>query len=85
MGLVLIRGAIAGEHAGDTAAEAMVCLVVFAAIGWVAGWVADYLILDSVEQRYRSRVQWYREALLEAGWETPAKADEERTPVTKAP
>lgn len=69
MGIVLMRGALAGEHAGAVAQEALVCLIFFAMVGWVAGWITEYLILDSVEQHFRARVQWYREALVDAGWE----------------
>ena len=67
MALVVIRGAIRGELADAVAAEAIVAMLVFAMVGGVAGWIADYLVRDSMETRFRKRVEWYREELIEAG------------------
>jgi len=68
MGLVVLRGAIRGEAAGDVAIEAIVALAVFAAIGGVAGWITDYLVRDAVEQQFRTRVDWYRQGLIDSGY-----------------
>ena len=67
MGIVGIRGAFFGESAESVAKEAIVALVVFAGVGAVAGWVAEYLVRHSVEQMFRSRIDWYRKELIEAG------------------
>ena len=69
MGLVGLRGAILGEFASSVAQEAIIALVVFSGIGFVAGWIADYLIRDSLERKYRARVEWYRDGLIDAGGE----------------
>ena len=71
MGMVGIRGAFFGESAESVAKEAIVALVVFAGIGALAGWVAEYLVRNSVEQMFRSRIDWYREGLIEAGYLKP--------------
>lgn len=65
MGLVVLRGALFGQHAADVAIDAIIALVVFAAVGWVAGWIADFLVRDSTEQMFRARVDWYRSGLVE--------------------
>ncbi len=67
MGLVVLRGAIRGGLADNVAMEAIVALLVFAAVGAVAGWIADYLVRDSLERKFRARVEWYRQGLLDAG------------------
>ena len=72
MAMVAIRGALHCELAAEVAMEAMVALIVFALIGYVAGWIADYVVRDSLEQSFRSRVQWYREGLVEAGLDPTA-------------
>ncbi len=69
MGLVGLRGAIMGEFASSAAQEAIVALVVFSGIGLVAGWIADYLIRDSLERKFRDRVEWYRRGLVDVGGE----------------
>ena len=69
MGLVGLRGAIMGEFASSVAQEAIIALVVFSGVGFVAGWIADYLIRDSVERKFRARVEWYREGLVDEGCE----------------
>ena len=71
MGIVGIRGAFFGEPAESVAKEAIVALVVFAGVGAVAGWVAEYLVRHSVERMFRSRIDWYREGLIEAGYLKP--------------
>jgi len=63
MGLVVLRGAVNGELAGQVAFEAIGVLIVFLGIGAVAGGIADYLVRDAVENLYRKRVQWYREGV----------------------
>lgn len=69
MGVVVLRGALYGEAAGEVALEAIFALAVFAVIGGVAGWIADYLVRDAVEQSFRKRVDWYRQGLIDAGYE----------------
>ena len=68
MGLVVLRGAILGELAADVAMEAIKAMLVFACVGGVAGWIADYLVRDSLERTFRSRVDWYRNGMIEAGY-----------------
>ncbi len=68
MGLVVLRGAIHGELAASVAMEAIVAMLVFACVGGVAGWIADYLVRDSLERMFRSRVDWYRKGMIEAGY-----------------
>ncbi len=65
MGLVVLRGAILGEPAGNVALEAIAAMAVFAVIGGAAGWIADFLVRDAVEQAFRKRVDWYREGLID--------------------
>ncbi len=67
MGLVVFRGAIFGELAGEVAIEAIIAMVVFAGVGGVAGWIADFLVRDSLEGMFRKRVDWYRQGLIDAG------------------
>jgi hypothetical protein len=69
MAMVGLRGAIMGEFASSVAQEAIVALVVFSGVGLVAGWIADYLIRDSLESKFRARVEWYREGLVDEGGE----------------
>ena len=74
MGLVVVRGVINGELAGNVAQEAIVAMLVFACVGAVAGWIADYLVRQSLEGLFRKRVDWYRQGLIDAGYieaETP--------------
>lgn len=68
MGLVVLRGAINGELAGNVAVEAIIAMIVFMGIGSVAGWISDYLVRDSLERVFRARVDWYREGLVDAGF-----------------
>lgn len=77
MGLVVLRGAICGELADEVALEAILAMVTFAGIGAVAGWIADHLVRDSTESLFRSRVDWYRKGLIDAGYieEESAKDD----------
>ena len=75
MGMVVLRGAIQGEHAGSVAVEAMVALCVFMVVGAIAGWIADYLVRDALERMFRARIEWYRQGMKEAGYiedDTPA-------------
>ena len=67
MGLVALRGAVLSEPAGSVALEAITAMAVFAVLGGLVGWVADTLVRDAVEQAFRKRVEWYREALSDAG------------------
>ena len=76
MGLVGLRGAILGEFASSVAQEAIMALVVFSGIGFVAGWIADYLIRDSLERKFRDRVEWYRDGLVDAGGEEDKSSSE---------
>jgi hypothetical protein len=66
--LVVLRGAICGELADEVALEAIFAMVVFAGVGAVAGWIADQLVRDSLESMFRSRVDWYRQGLIDAGY-----------------
>lgn len=68
MGLVVLRGAIHSEPAASVAMEAIQAMLIFACVGGVAGWVADYLVRDSLERMFRSRVDWYRHGMIEAGY-----------------
>jgi hypothetical protein len=68
MGLVVLRGAIHGELAAAVALEAIVSMIIFMGIGWVAGWICDYLVRDAVEAAFRTRVDWYRQRLIDAGF-----------------
>ena len=68
MGLVVLRGAIHSEPAAGVAMEAIQAMLIFAGVGGVAGWVADYLVRDSLERVFRSRVDWYRNGMIEAGY-----------------
>ena len=68
MGLVVLRGAIRGELAASVAMEAIVAMLVFSCVGGVAGWIADYLVRDSLERMFQSRVDWYRKGLIDAGY-----------------
>jgi hypothetical protein len=71
MAIVVLRGAVHGQPIDAVTAEAMVAMLVFAGVGYVAGWIADYLVRDSLEQKFRSRMDWYRKGLVDAGM-TPA-------------
>ena len=68
MGLVVLRGAIHGELAASVAMVAIMAMLVFSCVGGVAGWIADYLVRDSLERMFRSRVDWYREGMIDAGY-----------------
>ena len=68
MGLVVLRGAVQGELAGNVAKEAIVALLVFACVGAVAGWICDYLVRQTLEDLFRRRVDWYRQGLIDAGY-----------------
>lgn len=68
MGVVVLRGAIQGEHAANVATEAIAMLLVFTCIGAFAGWTADHLVRDSLERMFRARVEWYRKGLIDAGY-----------------
>jgi hypothetical protein len=77
MGLVVLRGAIHGELAASVAMEAIMAMLVFACVGGVAGWIADYLVRDSLERMFRSRVDWYREGMIDAGYlDTDSSGDQ---------
>ena len=65
MGLVVLRGILHGELAGQVATEAIGVLIVFLGIGAVVGAIGDYLVRDAVEDLYRKRVQWYRDGVSE--------------------
>lgn len=67
MGLVALRGAVLGEPTASVALEAITAMAVFAVLGGLVGWIADSLVRDAVEQAFRKRVEWYREALSDAG------------------
>ncbi len=76
MGLVVLRGAIQGEPAGSVAKEAIIAQLIFTAIGSLAGWIADYLVRDSLEREFRSRIDWYRKGMVEAGYtKSSSKSD----------
>ncbi len=57
MGLVVLRGAIRGELAELVAMEAIVSMLVFMGVGAAAGWIADYLVRDSLQRMFQSRVR----------------------------
>lgn len=67
MAIVLLRGAIQGDSAGNVSTEAMVAMGVFATLGWIAGWITDRLVRDAIEDRFRRRVEWYQEGLIQLG------------------
>lgn len=71
MGLVALRGAMLGELAGSVAKEAMVALVVFGGIGVTVGWIADHLVRDALKRMFHNRLEWYRNGLIEAGYDKP--------------
>ena len=77
MGLVVLRGVIHRELAINVAMEAIVSMLLFMGIGFVAGWIADYLVRDAVEQRFRARVSWYREGMIEAGYIEPEEPNDQ--------
>jgi len=68
MGLVVFRGVILGEFAANVAKEAILALLVFSGVGAVAGWIADYLVRDATERKFRTRLEWYRQGLIDAGY-----------------
>jgi hypothetical protein len=70
MAIVALRGAAGGEPIEVVTAEAIVAMMVFAVVGYVAGWIADYLVRDSLEQNFRTRMDWYRKGLVELGLDT---------------
>lgn len=78
MGLVVLRGAIQGELASSVAIEAIMAMLVFAVVGGVAGWIADYLVRDSLERMFRSRVDWYRKGMIDAGHITDTDSPREQ-------
>lgn len=61
--LVTVRGALGGEVVSEVMVQAIVAMVMFAMMGGVAGAIADYLVKQDLEDRYRRRVDWYREGL----------------------
>ena len=75
MGLVVLRGAINRELAGNVAIEAIIAMFVFMCVGSVAGWISDYLVRDSLERVFRARVDWYRKGLIDAGLIEPETND----------
>lgn len=79
MGVVVIRGALQGEHAASVASEAIVAMLVFACLGGFAGWTADYLVRDSIERMFRARVEWYRKGLVEAGYPDRETSENQQT------
>lgn len=82
MAIVVLRGAARGEPIEVVTAEAMVAMFVFAVMGYVAGQIADYLVRDSLERSFRTRMDWYREGLTELGLETVETPDEDAGQVT---
>ena len=76
MGLVVLRGAIRGESAGNVAIEAIIAMAIFALVGAAAGWISDRLVRDAVEQAFRSRVEWYRKVLEDAGHAEQESSDD---------
>ncbi len=76
MGLVVLRGAIRGEFVGNVAMEAIVAMLLFMGVGGVAGWIADYLVRDGLERMFRSRVDWYRKGMIDAGYIEPDSKQE---------
>ena len=66
MALVILRGIVRNEHAGDVTIEAVVVLMIFAVIGAMAGWIAEHLVCGDVEKMFRKRVDWYRQGVIEA-------------------
>jgi len=66
MAVVVLRGAIHGEPADLVTQEAIAMLVIFAGVGAITGWITDYLVRENVESRFRKRVEWYRDGILEA-------------------
>ena len=79
MALVAMRGAIGGEPVASVTAEAIVAMFVFAGIGYVAGWIADYLVRESLERKFRERIDWYQNGLEELGLETAKDTAESGT------
>lgn len=67
MGLVVLRGVLDGALAAGVAVDATVALIIYTGIGAVAGWIADHLVRDALERIFRSRVEWYRNGLAQAG------------------
>ena len=70
MAIVVLRGAANGEPIEVVTAEAIMAMLLFAVIGYVAGRIADYLVRDSLEQNFRTRMDWYRQGLTDLGLET---------------
>ena len=68
--LVAVRGAAGGEMVSEAMLEAIIALVLFAILGGIAGAIADYLVKQDLEDRYRRRVAWYREAVEQQSAET---------------
>ena len=77
MFVVALRGAIWGQQIASVAKEAVVALVLFTLVGAIAGWIADYLVRDSLERTFRSRIDWYRQGLIDAGYEETSSSDDE--------
>jgi len=73
MAIVVIRGLVRGEPAGDVAVESMIALIAFAIIGAIAGWILDYLLKDSLKRSFEARVDWYRKGLAEQGHDMQTK------------
>ena len=77
MFVVAVRGAIWNQQIASVAKDAMAALLLFTLLGAIAGWIAEYLIRDSLERTFRSRVDWYRQGLIDAGSEKASSADDE--------
>ena len=77
MAIVVMRGAIGGEPIAAVTAEAIVAMVVFAGVGYVAGWIADHLVRESLERKFRERIDWYENGLEELGLETATETNQE--------
>lgn len=79
MGLVVLRGIIAGGHASDIAQEAIVVLIVYCGLGAMAGAIADYLVREAVKESYHKRVAWYREGIERMNDEFGEDSEEAKT------
>ena len=76
MFVVAVRGAIWGQQIDSVAKDAMAALLLFTALGAIASWIADYLIRDSLERSFRSRVDWYRQGIIDATKKEEDSVDE---------
>lgn len=77
MFVVAIRGAIWGQQIDSVAKDAMVALLLFTAMGAVAAWIAEYLIKDTLERAFRSRVDWYRQGIEDVATNAAVKTKDE--------